>query len=130
MRPDGVGTYARADTADITYMLTAVRGTACATVRCNGRGPHRAAMCAIVHTMDDRKVVAMADDKKPHETLRERFDDFKEDVDIHKAEHQQKDALKDVDRAAKHEVKSDVDLDKAADEADKAVEREEKAQEG
>ncbi|PAU67659.1 hypothetical protein B1526_1054 [Bifidobacterium criceti] len=87
-------------------------------------------MCAIVHTMDDRKVVAMVDDKKPHETLRERFDDFKEDVDIHKAEHQQKDALKDVDRAAKHEVKSDVDLDKAADEADKAVEREEKAQEG
>ena len=87
-------------------------------------------MRTIAHTMDDRTAVAMADDKKPHETLRERFDDFKEDVDIHKAEHQEKDVLKDVDRAAKHEVKSDVDLDKASDEADKAVEREEKAQEG
>ncbi len=61
-----------------------------------------------------RKVVVMADEKKPHETLKERFDDFKADVDVHKAEHQEKDAIKDVERAAKHDAKSDVDLDKAA----------------
>ena len=50
----------------------------------------------------------MADEKKPHETLKERFDDFKADVDVHKAEHQEKDAIKDVERAAKHDAKSDV----------------------
>lgn len=72
----------------------------------------------------------MADDKKSHETLKEKFDDFKADVDERKAEHQDKDAWKDVDRAAKHEVKSDVDLDKAAANVDKAVEREEEAQKG
>ena len=41
-------------------------------------------------------VVTVADEKKPHETLKERFDDFKADVDVHKAEHQEKDAIKDV----------------------------------
>ena len=67
----------------------------------------------------------MADEKKPHETLKERFDDFKADVDVHKAEHQEKDAIKDVERAAKHDAKSDVALDKAA-----AIEREAEAKEG
>ena len=57
-----------------------------------------------------RKVVVMADEKKPHETLKERFDDFKADVDVHKAEHQ--------------------DLDKAAANVDKAIEREAEAKEG
>ncbi len=65
----------------------------------------------------------MTDEKKLHETLKEKFDDFKADVDVHKAEHQEKDALKDVEKAAKHDVKSDVDLDKA-------VEREAEAKEG
>ena len=68
--------------------------------------------------------------KKPHETLKERFDDFKADVDVHKAEHQEKDAIKDVERAAKHDAKSDVDLDKAAANVDKAIEREAEAKEG
>ena len=77
-----------------------------------------------------RKVVVMADEKKPHETLKERFDDFKADVDVHKAEHQEKDAIKDVERAAKHDAKSDVDLDKAAANVDKAIEREAEAKEG
>ena len=72
----------------------------------------------------------MTDEKKLHETLKEKFDDFKADVDVHKAEHQEKDALTDVEKAAKHDVKSDVDLDKAADNVDKAVEREAEAKEG
>lgn len=72
----------------------------------------------------------MAEETKAHETLKERFDDFKADVDERKAEHQDKDAWKDVDRAAKHEVKSDVDLDKAAADVDKAAEREEESREG
>ena len=72
----------------------------------------------------------MADEKKPHETLKERFDDFKADVDVHKAEHQEKDAIKDVERAAKHDAKSDVDLDKAAANVDKAIEREAEQKEG
>ena len=66
-----------------------------------------------------RKVVVMADEKKPHETLKERFDDFKADVDVHKAEHQEKDAIKDVERAAKHDAN-----------VDKAIEREAEAKEG
>lgn len=72
----------------------------------------------------------MADDKKAHETLKEKVDDFKADVDERKAEHQEKDVVKDINRAFKHDLKSDVDFDKAADNVDKAVEREAEAQEG
>ena len=84
----------------VEYTLVASLGTARCGMRCNG------------------------------ETLKERFDDFKADVDVHKAEHQEKDAIKDVERAAKHDAKSDVDLDKAAANVDKAIEREAEAKEG
>lgn len=72
----------------------------------------------------------MTDDKKTHETMAERFDDLKADIDVKKAEHQEKDVIKDAERAARHDAKADVDIDKAADNADKAVEREAEAQEG